>query len=137
VTCAFAFEERELEIPADLARLRDAREWACEVARAFGLDDDDCFQVKLAASEAVTNAIIHGSSSGGDVVRLAARADDDALVFEVSDRGRAQPTGDPVERLAEGGRGLELVAMVMDEVQLVRRDDGGMLRFSKRRDRAA
>ncbi len=137
MTAAHAFQERELEIPADLAKLRDAREWACEVAEEFGLGEEDCFQVKLAASEAVTNAIIHGSSSDGDSIKLAARGDDDMLVFEVSDRGREDPGGDPVARLAEGGRGLELVSMVMDEVQLVRRGGGGLLRFSKRRERAA
>ena len=52
-------------------------------------------------------------------------------MFEVTDPGRLD-TGDPVERLDEGGRGLELVSMVMDEVQLVRREGGGSLRFSKR-----
>jgi anti-sigma regulatory factor (Ser/Thr protein kinase) len=131
------FEERELEIPADLERLRDAREWASEVAEDFGLNEEDCFQVKLATSEAVTNAIIHGSGSTADSVRLSARGDDDMLVFEVHDRGAEEPAGDPVERLAEGGRGLELVSMVMDEVQLVRRGGGGLLRFGKRRDDAA
>jgi serine/threonine-protein kinase RsbW len=133
VTAGCAFEERELEIPADLERLRDAREWANDIARDFGLDEEDCFQVKLATSEAVTNAIIHGSGAEGDAVRLAARANGDMLVFEVADRGREQPGSDPIERLAEGGRGLELVSMVMDEVQLVRRGGGGLLRFAKRR----
>ena len=137
MTCAYAFEERELEIPADLERLRDAREWASQIAEEFGLSEEDCFQVKLATSEAVTNAIIHGSGSDEDLVRLAARGDDDMLVFEVYDRGAEEPAGDPVERLAEGGRGLELVSMVMDEVQLVRRGSGGLLRFGKRRDAAA
>jgi anti-sigma regulatory factor (Ser/Thr protein kinase) len=137
VTCAYAFQERKLEIPADLERLRDAREWASKVAEDFGLSEEDCFQVKLATSEAVTNAIIHGSGSAKDSVRLAARGDEDMLVFEVRDRGAEEPAGDPVERLAEGGRGLELVSMVMDEVQLVRRGGGGLLRFGKRRDDAA
>lgn len=137
MTHGYASNERELEIPADLARLRDAREWASRVAREFGLGEDGCFQVKLAASEAVTNAIIHGSSSHGDSVRLAARSDHDTLVFEVSDRGRENASPDLPERLAEGGRGLELVSKVMDEVQLMHRAEGGLLRFSKRREAAA
>jgi anti-sigma regulatory factor (Ser/Thr protein kinase) len=130
---ACAFEQAELEIPADLAMLHDAREWAADAAVAFGLCEGDCFQVKLAMSEAVTNAIIHGSGSGGASVHLAAHGEDDMLVFEVTDSGRDAPGIDPVERLDEGGRGLELVSMVMDEVQLIRRDGGGLLRFAKRR----
>ncbi len=128
-----AFEARELEIPADLERLHEAREWARRLANEFGLGEHDCFQVKLAMSEAVTNAIIHGSHREGDVVGLAASADGDLLVFEVSDRGHDNPAGDLVERLAEGGRGLELVSTVMDEVELVRRGSGGLLRFGKSR----
>ena len=122
---------RELEIPAELERLRETREWAHQIAMDHGLSEDDCFQIKLAMSEAVTNAIIHGSVRQTDVVRIAACKRDQELVFEVTDPGRLN-TGDPVERLDEGGRGLELVSMVMDEVQLVRRGDGGSLRFSKR-----
>jgi len=122
---------RELEIPAELERLRETREWANDLAVEHGLSEDDCFQVKLAMSEAVTNAIIHGSAGQTDVVHIAACMDEQELVFEVSDPGRVD-TGDPVERLDEGGRGLELVSMVMDEVKLVRGDAGGSLRFTKR-----
>lgn len=134
-TCS-TFEARELEISADLAMLRDAREWASDVAAQFGLAEEDQFQVKLAMSEAVTNAIIHGSHREGDSVKIAAHGRNDGLVFEVSDQGRADSGGDPIERLAEGGRGLELVSMVMDEVELVRAGGGGMLRFTKRCDAA-
>ncbi len=123
--------QRELEIPAELERLRETRDWANQVALDHGLSDDDCFQVKLAMSEAVTNAIIHGSDHETDVVHIAACMAKQSLVFEVTDPGRLDG-GDPVERLDDGGRGLELVSMIMDEVQLVRREGGGSLRFSKR-----
>ena len=123
--------KQKLEIPAELERLRETREWANQVALGHGLSEDDCFQVKLAMSEAVTNAIVHGSSQETDVVRIVACMGEEELVFEVSDPGRVD-AGDPVERIAEGGRGLELVSMIMDEVQLVRREGGGSLRFSKR-----
>jgi serine/threonine-protein kinase RsbW len=123
--------KRKLEIPAELDRIHQTREWANQVALDHGLSEDDCFQVKLAMSEAVTNAIIHGSARDTDTVRIVVCLREDELVFEVTDPGRVD-TGDPVERLDEGGRGLELVSMIMDEVQLVRGDSGGSLRFSKK-----
>lgn len=129
-TC-WAETRRELEVPAELGRLRQAREWASHIALQSGLSEDDCFQVKLAMSEAVTNAIVHGSARPTDVVRIAACRHEDELVFEVTDPGRVDG-GDPAERLDEGGRGLELMTMIMDEVKLVRGDGGGLLRFSKR-----
>lgn len=144
-----AFEQRDLRIPADLTHLKDARDWAERAAADFGLGEDEGFQVKLAMSEAVTNAIIHGSTSVGDVVELQAHEERDALVFEVRDVGVEVTVHEAVapsalvnergdvdeaaEHLAEGGRGLELVALVMDEVELGRRERGSVLRFVKRR----
>jgi len=127
-TLAPGCEPRELVLHADLSSLKQARDWATEVAGDFGLPEDDHFQVTLAMSEAVTNAIIHGSCSERDIVRLAARVEHGLLVFEVVDRG----VGAEPERLAEGGRGLELVGLVMDEVELRREQRGTVLRFAKR-----
>ena len=124
--------ERELRIEADIARLKDVREWAAEAAAGAGLDEEGCFQVKLAVSEAVTNAILHGSGSTDDQVDLGVRHEDNAVVFEVRDSaGRAPSSEDWVKRPGEGGRGLELISLMMDEVQLTRGEAGSVLRFSK------
>ncbi len=125
--------EPNLRICADLAMLGEAREWAGEHAGTFGLDEPGCFDVKLAISEAVTNAIIHGSASPSDPVDLVMREEGEALVFEVRDQGNTPPGEQSFERVAEGGRGLSLVALVTDEVLLSCSDGGGVLRFSKRR----
>ncbi len=130
---AEAFEERELCIPADLSMLRDAREWATVAAADFGLEARERFEVGLATSEAVTNAILHGSAADGDAVKLGAREERGALVFEVRDTGGAEGAAKPAKRLDAGGRGLELVARLMDEVQLERRGGGSVLRYAKRR----
>ncbi len=130
---AGAFRERGLRIPADLSRLKDARDWAAVAAADFGLEEEERFQVRLATSEAVTNAIVHGSAADGDAVELQAREEGGALVFEVSDAGTADGASERLERLSEGGRGLELVALVMDDVHLERRGEGSVLRYAKRR----
>jgi len=121
--------------------LGDAREWAAAAAADFGMGDDEAFEVKLATSEAVTNAILHGSRSDSDLICLQAHEEGGALMFEVRDSGvdaSAPPAvPSPVEGLAEGGRGLELVGMVMDEVALTRRKEGSILRYAKRRREAA
>ena len=82
------------------------------------MDEPACFQIKLAMSEAVTNAIIHGSASAEDEVEIEASEQADLLVFEVRDGATKPDDGLPFDRLAEGGRGLALVALMMDEVQL-------------------
>lgn len=119
--------------------LSDAREWAAGAAVDFGMAADETFEIKLATSEAVTNAIVHGSRSEGDSISLEAREKAGALVFEVRDPGSGEAVQSriPAGELAEGGRGLELVEMVMDEVELIRLAQGSVLRFAKRRARAA
>lgn len=131
-----AFEPRELRLRADLESLKQARDWAASVAEDFGLHEDDGFHVRLAMSEAVTNAIVHGSGSERDPVVLGARDEQGMLVFEVVDAGTGTGPSRAASRLAEGGRGLELVELVMDEVELLRRPGGSMLRFAKRRGAA-
>ena len=127
----FSGSERELRISADTAKLGLARDWAGSVADEFGLDDDGRFAVKLAVSEAVSNAILHGSGSPEDPVELEAREEPDRLVFEVKDTARRPKIR--FERPAGGGRGLGMVALMTDEMQLTCDDAGSVLRFVKRR----
>ena len=128
------FAGRDLWIDADVGHLRAARDWAATAAADFGLAPEDCYQVKLAISEAVANAIQHGSSGQRDPIRISVQARADTLVFDVWDTGVFHRGGEPEEELAEGGRGLEIVALMMDEMELTPGDRGTRLRFSKRRN---
>ena len=118
---------------ADLGLLKEARDFAERAAADFGLDGPACYDVKLAMSEAVTNAIQHGSSSPQDPIRIIVLAEGPSLVFEVLDTGRFVPR---VSRrggeLSESGRGLEFMRILMDEVDLKPGDGGTLMRFTKR-----
>jgi anti-sigma regulatory factor (Ser/Thr protein kinase) len=127
------FRTREHSITADLGRLKEARDFAERAAADFGLDVHDRYAVKLAMSEAVTNAIRHGSSSSRDPVHLLAVQEGDALVFEVRDTGRFVPRVPRRGQMPERGRGLEFLRRLMDEVALRPGELGTLLRFAKRR----
>ena len=131
------FEPREHQITADLGRVKEARDFAARVAGEFGFDADRRYEVKLAVSEAVTNAIQHGSSSPRDRVRIVATEEAGALVFEVVDSGRFVPRVMRRGDMAESGRGLEFMRLMMDEVDLRTGLEGTRLRLSKRLDAAA
>lgn len=122
-----------MTMEADPGRLHDARDWARQAAADAGFEEPDCYQVRLAMSEVVANAIRHGSRARSDEIRLEAFEDDGALVFEVCDTGTfaAWPpvAADPD---AENGRGLELLSLIMDEVHLTSTAAGSRVRFSKR-----
>jgi anti-sigma regulatory factor (Ser/Thr protein kinase) len=127
-----AFQRHEHSIRADLARLKEARDFAERVAMDFGLPSDVCYQIKLAMSEAITNAIQHGSSSPEDPVRIVVAEEPGALAFEVIDTGRFVPRVTRGGDMPESGRGLEFMRLLMDEVELYPGDRGTRLRLVKR-----
>jgi serine/threonine-protein kinase RsbW len=126
------FTRREHSIRADLRLLKEARDFAERAAADFGLDGDACYDVKLAMSEAVTNAIQHGSTSTTDPITIAVAVEGPALVFEVHDTGRFRPRVKRRGELSESGRGLEFMRVLMDEVDLRPGARGTLMRFAKR-----
>jgi anti-sigma regulatory factor (Ser/Thr protein kinase) len=127
------FQPREHSMRADLRLIKEARDFAERAAADFGLERNAVYDVKLAMSEAVTNAIQHGSSSPSDPIRIAVLAEGPALVFEVLDTGRFRPRVRRRRELSESGRGLEFVRVLMDEVDVRPGARGTLMRFIKRR----
>jgi anti-sigma regulatory factor (Ser/Thr protein kinase) len=124
---------QELWLPADPAELVTARRFAEAAARDFGLDDDACFRFILAVNEAVANAIEHGAPSAEGNVRLLISTRGDSLSFEVRDWGRfAVKWPHPEEQLPERGRGLALMASLVDEVDLKPAEDSTVVRLLMR-----
>jgi len=127
------FQPRQHSIQADLGLLKEARDFAARAAADFGLGERACYDIKVAMSEAVTNAIQHGSSSPEDQIRIIVMAEGPALVFEVLDTGRFIPRVMRRGHLSESGRGLEFMRVLMDEVDLRPTKGGTLMRFIKRR----
>lgn len=127
------FHARAMTMEAHPRRLQDARDWAKRVAADAGLAEPDCYQVRLAMSEAVANAIKHGSAEETDRIRIEAFQRNGKLVFEIGDTGEGVAA--PIARSSaddESGRGLEVLEMIMDDVELVSSSGGSVLRFAKR-----
>jgi anti-sigma regulatory factor (Ser/Thr protein kinase) len=123
----------ELPLPARRSELGAARQYAADSAEAFGLDQGGCYEFVVAVNEAVTNAIRHGSSDERGLIHLSIVVDGDRLTFTVRDRGTfVMPVLDGAEG-SESGRGLALMASLVDEVQLEIEPGGTTVRLSKSR----
>ncbi|HYH58892.1 MAG TPA: ATP-binding protein [Thermoleophilaceae bacterium] len=127
-----AFSRRELTLPAELSQLPTVRTFAEEAARAYGFDADTAFQVKSAASEAVANAIEHGSEHPRDTVRLEVLDEGGVFVLYVRDTGSFRPRVTARGQLPERGRGLQFLAQMMDEVDVRPGRRGTEVRMVKR-----
>src|SRR5262245_1238428 len=129
---ATEFKGAQLDLPAELSRLPDARAWADAAAEAFGFDEMVRYQIKMAVSEGVANAVEHGSASPRDQIHLRAAGEGDSLAFYIRDSGKFIPRISPRGEMPERGRGLAFLGQLMDEVDIKPSADGTELRFCKR-----
>jgi serine/threonine-protein kinase RsbW len=128
-----SFGRQEMTITADLSRLAEVRRFADRACRAYGFPPEVCYQVKLAMSEAVANAIEHGSTSPDDLIRLQVVYEGDALAFYVSDNGTFIDPSMVLDHdlMDERGRGLGFIELLMDDVVINPSPEGTVIRFAK------
>lgn len=117
------FDVLDIRVPALTSSARVVRRSLRRLCIANGLTDDQIFRVLVAAGEAVSNAIEHAYATGSGLVRVKGSRKDGSLVIEVSDEGRWREG-----RRHEGGRGLELMRRLMDEVVVDQTDSGTAVR---------
>ncbi|MBD0317343.1 MAG: ATP-binding protein [Thermoleophilia bacterium] len=98
-----------------------------DLAAEHGLAPETAFDLKVAVTEAVANALRHPGAPRAAHVTVA--AGDDAVEVEVRNQGRFRVgTGPDVER----GRGLPLMVALADEVQFSATEDGTCVRIRMR-----
>jgi serine/threonine-protein kinase RsbW len=109
-------------LPSRASALGDARRFVDQIAARAGFSGPAREEISLAVTEAVSNAIRHGSPAGEtDQVELSVQWQPPRLVIIVRDHG--SPFSPPTPSLpdpalfAEHGRGLFLMYHLMDEVQ--------------------
>jgi serine/threonine-protein kinase RsbW len=127
-------EQQLLRLPADPSQLAVARAFAQEAAERFGFDEPECYQFKLAVSEAVANAIEHGCPFPDGTVGLELFEEPDSLSVEVTDCG-VFTTKMVAEQgsLLERGRGLAFMTVFVDELDILRGEDHTVVRLTKHR----
>jgi serine/threonine-protein kinase RsbW len=141
-TSAAATDTIELRIAARAENVALARLTLTGVAAAAGAPPDVVADLKLAVSEACTNAVQHayGGSSGdpdGQVILRFVVADRELLV-EVEDDGSGfelvtRESWEDGERPGRGlGMGLTIVRSVTDELEIESGGKGSRVAFSKK-----
>jgi anti-sigma regulatory factor (Ser/Thr protein kinase) len=117
-------EELDMELVAAPASIARAREAARQFADDVGCDPDD---LALAASEAVTNALVHGYRDGAEgSIGMRGYEDGDACVLEVTDHGVGMRPHPGASGL---GMGLPVITAVAMSVEIVSLSDGTAVRM--------
>jgi serine/threonine-protein kinase RsbW len=117
----------ETLLPAVPDSVPRARALVRAAAGAPGIDADATWALMLATTEAVANAVEHG---GGGGIRLLIEWKDEGLCVEVHNHGpfRVELAED---NKPKRGRGLSLIAEVVDRLHLEPGDERTFVRFVK------
>jgi len=118
-----------IEVPALTENIRMIESFIDNAREKFHLDDDIYGNIMIAVTEAVNNAIKHGSrSDSSQNVNLSLLVDGSTLKFRVEDQGAGfdynhlpDPTA-PENLEKPGGRGIFLMKHLADDVAFL---DGG------------
>ena len=135
----------ELEIPARAEFVALARLVVSALASTdAGLPDDRVDDLKIAVSEACTNAIeAHDAMATHERVVVRCRADDRRLEVEIEDRGGGfdpgglpdrPPLADPGRLKFDRGLGIPLIRTLVDEVEFSPAVGGTAVRIVMWRD---
>src|ERR1700730_17364643 len=131
----------ELEIPARAEFIAIARLVVASLATARrALADDRIDDLKLAVSEACTNAIeAHGAADSDEHVRIRVWEGDERLEGAVEDQGAGfdpstlpahPPVTDPERLNFERGLGIPLIRTLVDDVEFVTSPEGTSVRLT-------
>ena len=94
-----------------------------------GHDEHFCFRVKIIADELCNNAIQHGAQEIDSEVKISAEVSEENLILSVQDEGGSRSnleklkravtkTGDDTPQSPMRGRGLEIVQMLGDRLEI-------------------
>jgi anti-sigma regulatory factor (Ser/Thr protein kinase) len=127
-----------LTIPSDLRLLTLARAFVEAVCQVAGMDDSATHAVVLATDEATNNVMRHAHRGSPEkLLLIQCRIQPGRLELRLADQGPpfdidAVPQIDPGE-IRPGGRGVYLMRRLMDELEVLPREEGGnVLRMVKR-----
>ncbi|WP_243292538.1 anti-sigma B factor RsbW [Bacillus sp. FJAT-47783] len=120
----------EMKIPAKPEFIGVVRLTVSGIASRMGFTYDEIEDLKVATSEACTNAVKHAYEEEVGEIVIGFRMNEDRLEIMVADNGKSfefpnlkEQLGPyspsvPIEELNEGGLGLFLIDTLMDEVKV-------------------
>jgi serine/threonine-protein kinase RsbW len=130
-------ERVELSIPSNPVFERVVRASAAEIGSAVGFSEARIEDLKLAISEAVSNAIDHGNRrAAGSLVAVVFEIDGEKLEIRISDQGAGMGRLDLSRRVVEErqldagqlrGFGMFLIGELVDDVEVSSSQRGTVL----------
>jgi serine/threonine-protein kinase RsbW len=120
-------------LPAAPASASKARALVRDAASRLRLDGSTTWELMLATTEAVANAVEHGQPCDRRGIFVRVEALNDTFEVEVRDCGGCFPAGSRSAKPEDqGGRGMRIIAAIMDRLEVEPRIGLTSVRFEKR-----
>jgi anti-sigma regulatory factor (Ser/Thr protein kinase) len=123
--------KRETWLPAAAASAGTARSIVCEAAAEAGLDREGTWDLMLATSEAVANAIQHGQAWPNGCILLTTEPCARGLRVEICDCGSFDSALEPPPLEGTSGRGMPIIAAVVDRFEVHNGNGHTLVRFER------
>jgi serine/threonine-protein kinase RsbW len=125
--------QRESWLPSAPASAREARALVRDAAADLMLDGYTTWELMLATTEAVANAIEHGRPCDARGIFVRLEALDGTFGVEVCDCGGCFPVKSRSSKPdQQGGRGMPIIAAIMDRLEILPSRGVTRVRFEKR-----
>jgi serine/threonine-protein kinase RsbW len=122
---------RQAWLPAAPEGAGQARAIVRDAARELGLDGETTWELALATTEAFANAVEHGAPCDPRGILMTMEVEDGRLGVEICDCGCFPATPQTAKRRDEGGRGMPIIAAIMDHLEVVPGSGTTRVRFQK------
>jgi serine/threonine-protein kinase RsbW len=105
-----------------------------EIARQLGFDPEEEFRFAVCVSEAYTNAYIHGNKlNPSKSINVVFSWDDETVRVDIEDQGEGNPDAlqlnnsrPDVDCEKNGGRGVGIMKLFADKIEVDERQEGGL-----------
>ena len=128
--------KRETWLPAAPASAREARTIVREAAAEAGLNGNGTWDLMLATTEAVANAVQHGRAWPNDCILLTTERCEGGLRVEISDCGTFDQEPEPASIDSITGRGIPIIAAVVDHLEVLNGEGRTRVRFERHAEAA-
>jgi serine phosphatase RsbU (regulator of sigma subunit)/anti-sigma regulatory factor (Ser/Thr protein kinase) len=122
----------EMTLPANPNVLGGLRNTLGRWLRAADADDSELFDIVLSVSEAATNAVEHAYGAREATFTIRCERNGRQVTITIRDLGRWRTTRPP-----SGGRGLEIIRSLVDDVDIESDQRGTVVTMTKRLSRKA
>ena len=99
-------------------------------AEEAGMGESDVWDVRVAATEALSNAIEHAPLADDGLIHLRITQEQGELLLEIT--GGGNPAGTPRHADPNRGRGIGIMTALMDEVEMKHDEGAGVTRLTKK-----